>query len=237
MTGPLLSIDINADLGEGFPNDGRLLGLVTSTSVSCGAHAGDDETILSTLVSARLRGVAVGAHPGYAEREGFGRREQSMTADEVERLILGQVASLSRLARICKVDPRFVKPHGALYNQAQRDVEIARGVVAAMRVLGLPVLGQTGSALERLAAEGGVRFIGEGFPDRRYQPDGRLVPRTSPDAILHEPAEIEAQVVRFVREGVATLCIHGDDPRAVENAENVRSVLARNGISPRFWGS
>ena len=229
------SVDINSDLGEGFPNDHRLLALVTSASVSCGAHAGGRESILSTFTGASRLGVAVGAHPGYPDRAGFGRIEQTITANGVLRLIVGQFEGLNALAGEVGLTLQFLKPHGALYNQAQRDEEIARGVIAAASRLALPLLGQPASLLERLAVDSGVRFVAEGFPDRRYRADGRLVPRRQPDAMLHDPAEIEAQVVRFVAEGLSTLCIHGDDPRAMETAENVRAVLARHGIAPRFW--
>jgi UPF0271 protein len=228
------SIDLNADLGEGFPDDPALLARVSSASVSCGAHAGDPGTIRATLREARRRGVQVGAHPGYPDREGFGRRERSMTAAEVERLILAQFADLAAMAEEEGVTLGFVKPHGALYNQAQRQPEIAEGVVAALRGLALPVLGQPGSVLEARARAGPVRFIPEGFPDRRYGPDGRLVARGEPDAILRDPAEVEAQVVRLVGQGVIqTLCIHGDDPRAVENADTIRAALGRHGIETR----
>lgn len=230
------TIDLNADLGEGFPNDGRLLELVTSASIACGGHAGDRGTMMATLQRALMHGVAVGAHPGYADRATFGRREMKTTAQDVEKLVLEQVAELKRASRLLDHPIRFVKPHGALYNQAQRDDEVARGVIAAMKWLDLPLLGQPGSVLETLAAEAKIRFIAEGFPERRYQPDGRLVPRSQPDAVLHDPREIEAQVLRLASKGHATLCIHGDDPDAVAKAENVRGVLERHGIQPRFWG-
>jgi UPF0271 protein len=235
-TAHLSSIDLNADLGEGCPNDARLLDLVTSASVSCGAHAGDRETILATLSVAKARGVPVGAHPGYPDREGFGRVERDISTEGVTRLVVAQFENLAALAAEAGVALLFVKPHGALYNQAQRDEGIARGVVAAVGRIGLPVLGQPDSVLVRLAAESGVRYLAEGFPDRQYSPDGRLVPRSRPDAVLHEPAEVEAQVVRLVNQRLATLCIHGDDPSAVSNAENVRAVLARHGLAARFWG-
>jgi UPF0271 protein len=235
-TAKVSSIDLNADLGEGCPNDARLLDLVTSASVSCGAHAGDRETIQATLSAAKVRGVSVGAHPGYPDRDGFGRVERDIRTEEVTQLVVHQFGELSALADEVGVVLRFVKPHGALYNQAQRDEGIARGVVAAVRRIGLPVLGQPGSVLARLAAEAGVRYVAEGFPERRYGPDGRLVPRSRPDAVLHEPAEVEAQVVGLVTQRLETLCIHGDDPGAVAKAENVRAVLARHGLAARFWG-
>lgn len=225
------TIDLNADLGEGFPNDSAILDRVTSASVACGAHAGDRETIVRTLVEAKRRGVIVGAHPGYADRAGFGRREQSLSAAEVERLIVEQVNFLAEVADGVGLSLGFVKPHGALYNQAQRQAEVADGVVAALSRLRLPLLGQPGTILEARSRGACVRYITEGFPDRRYRDDGRLVPRSEPGAVLHEPKEIEAQVVRLVDQGVLTLCIHGDDPHAVANAETVRAILGRQGIA------
>ncbi len=230
------TIDLNADLGEGFPNDARILDLVTSASVSCGAHAGDRKTILATFSAAKTRAIPLGAHPGYPDRDHFGRVERSIEADEVTRLIVEQVGFLRALADEAGVTLQFVKPHGALYNQAQRDETIAGGVIAAVRALKLPVLGQPGSLLARLATEAKVRFITEGFPDRRYTAEGRLVPRNRPDALLRDPAEVHAQVIRFVAEGLATLCVHGDDPRAVENAQTIRAVLDRHAMAARFWG-
>jgi UPF0271 protein len=209
---------------------------VTSASVCCGAHAGTPEAILATLEEAARLGVAVGAHPGFADREGFGRRERVVSAVEVECLILEQVEGLAVLAGKVGVPLRFLKPHGALYNQAQRDLDVAEGVVAAASRLRSPVLGQPGSVLERKAREAGVRFVSEGFPDRRYRDDGRLVARGAPDALLVEPDEIAAQVARLVQEGLETLCIHGDDPRAVRNAEVLAGILQRDGCAARFWG-
>jgi 5-oxoprolinase (ATP-hydrolysing) subunit A len=232
------TIDLNADLGEGCPNDRALLGLVTSASVSCGAHAGDADLIRRTLDAARDRLVAVGAHPGYPDRAHFGRREQTMSTDAVTALIVEQVAFLVELAADAGVPIRFLKPHGALYNQAQHQDAIARGVVDAAAELNLPLLGQPGTALERLASERGVRHIAEGFPDRRYRDDGSLVPRSEPDAILHDPAEMQAQVLNLASGGrLATLCIHGDDLRAVDSARLVRRILEGQGIGLRSFAA
>ncbi len=229
-------IDLNADLGEGCPNDRLLLGLVTSASIACGAHAGNRGGILQTLGDARDRGVALGAHPGYPDREHFGRREQTMAVNAVSAMIVDQAGFLAELAAEAGVAIRFLKPHGALYNQAQRQDEVARGVVDAAAGLGLPLLGQPGTLLERLASARGIAYIAEGFPDRRYRDDGSLVPRSEPGAILHDPAEMEAQLVRLIAGGrMATLCIHGDDPRAVENARLVRRVLEDRGIVLRSF--
>jgi 5-oxoprolinase (ATP-hydrolysing) subunit A len=235
LPGIIRSMDLNADLGEGFPNDPALLELVTSASICCNVHAGSPDVIRRTLRQAAARGVVVGAHPGYRDREGFGRREQDMTWKEVQALILDQLGVIDTLAAEAGLKVRFLKPHGALYNQAQRQPEIALGVIATLgSIFPIPLIGQPGTLLERMAASRSLPYFAEGFPDRRYRDDGSLVPRSEPDAILHDPAEIEAQVLRLVNEGrVATLCIHGDDPRAVANAELVRSVLLRHGISIR----
>jgi UPF0271 protein len=228
------SIDLNADLGEGFPNDRALLERVTSASICCGAHAGDPASIRETLEIAQERGVVVGAHPGYPDRPGFGRRERSVTVREVERLVLDQLTMLQELAASVPLEIQFVKPHGALYNQAQRQEEIAQGIVSAVVRQKLPLLGQPGTVLERLANEHGARYIAEGFPDRGYRDDGTLIPRGQSGAMLANLDEIEAQVMRLVATGrFATLCIHGDEPEAVANADRVRHFLIRNQIEIR----
>jgi UPF0271 protein len=242
LSGPATrrTIDLNADVGEGCPNDAILLDgdLVTSASVACGGHAGDRAGICRTLGYARDRGIVVGAHPGYPDREQFGRREQQMSSDAVTTLILDQVAFLVELAAEAGVAIRFLKPHGALYNQAQRQDEIARGVVEAAAELGLLLLGQPGTLLEGLAIDRGIRYVAEGFPDRRYRPDGSLVPRGEPDAVLQDPDELLLNVSRLVWQGrVATLCIHGDDPRAVDNARLVRQFLEAQRIVVRSFAS
>jgi 5-oxoprolinase (ATP-hydrolysing) subunit A len=230
-------IDLNADLGEGFPNDRNLLELVTSASICCGAHAGSPEVIRQTLRDASACKVVVGAHPGYQDREGFGRRDQKLAPSVVRQLILDQLGTLIRLAAQINVEVVYVKPHGALYNQAQRQLDVAVPVVLAAGIFGLPLLGQPGTVLEAEALERGVPFVPEGFPDRRYDASGSLVPRSEPGAILDDPAEIEAQVLRLVSEGrVATLCIHGDDPRAIANAQLVRRITNEHGIVVRSFG-
>jgi len=230
------AIDLNADLGEGLPNDRALLGLVTSASICCGAHAGSVDVIRRTLGDARDRGVVVGAHPGYPDREGFGRRDQKLSSEQVEALITDQVSDLVGLAREAGVSIQYLKPHGALYNQAQRQEPIARGVVAAAVALDLPLLGQPDALVETLCLERRVRYVTEGFPDRRYRDDGSLWPRSEPGAILVESEEVAQQVLWLVAEGrVATLCIHGGDPRAVANAELVRSVLTSHRIAVRSF--
>lgn len=229
-------IDVNADLGEGFANDRSLLDLVTSASICCGAHAGTPGAIRQTLCDAIARGVRIGAHPGYPDRAGFGRREQKLSTLEVKDLVSSQITELMSLAAEVETHVLYLKPHGALYNQAQRDPAAAGAVVMAARHFGLPLLGQPGSLLETEARDHGVAYVAEGFPDRRYRADGSLAPRSEPGALLHEPQEIEEQVIRLVREGrVATLCIHGDEPGAVASAELVRLVLKQHGIAVRSF--
>ena len=233
---PGRAIDLNADLGEGCQSDRDLLQRVTSASICCGAHAGDPASIRQTLRSAADCAVVIGAHPGFADRQGFGRREQVVTTGEVERLILEQVETLRILAFEVDLPIRFLKPHGALYNQAQSQEPVAQGVLLAAGRLDIPLLGQPGTLLERLAKAQGVRYIPEGFPDRRYRAPDALVPRTEPGAVLHDPDEIELQVIRLVEEGrVATLCVHGDEPGAVANADLIRRILGRNGIAIRSF--
>ena len=227
------TVDLNADLGEGFPDDRLLMEKITSASVCCGAHAGDGPTIMRTLEYARQCGVIVGAHPGFPDREGFGRREWRATASEVESLILEQVEFLRGLSDRVGLSVRFLKPHGALYNQGQREAAIADGIIRAAIRLGLPLLGQPGSLLQGAAIRAGHRYVVEGFPDRRYRVDGSLAPRSEPGALIQDLDELEEQVGRLIGGGIETLCIHGDDPAAVANADRVRHVLNASRITIR----
>jgi UPF0271 protein len=223
-------IDLNADLGEGCPWDVPLLDRVSSASVCCGTHAGDLPTARRTLAEAVARGVVVGAHPGYFDREGFGRRERELDERTLHGQILEQVRDLSAIAAELGARLQFLKPHGALYNQAQRSERHAKAVVSAARDLDLRLLGQPGSVLEVWARREGVRFVPEGFADRGYDADGRLIPRGEPGAVLSDPALIEAQVLRLIDQGIMTLCVHGDDPQAVALADRVRQLLDRAGV-------
>ena len=224
-------IDLNADLGEGCPWDEALLARVSSASVSCGAHAGTPAAIEQTLRWAADRAVVIGAHPGYADRDGFGRRDQDLTDRQIGTLITDQLDQLTEWAGAIGATIRFVKPHGALYNQAQRDARTAMALVSTLIDRGLPILGQPGSEVAGTARSLNVRFVTEGFADRRYRADGNLVPRTEPGAVLHEPAEIRAQVLSLIDRGIDTLCVHGDDPRSVELADLVRDTLEAAGVT------
>ncbi len=225
------SIDLNCDLGEGCPFDADLMPLISSANIACGFHAGDPATMLATLTAAVRHGVQIGAHPGFPDREGFGRREMQRTAEQTYGDCVYQIGALNGLAKALSGTVAYLKPHGALYNMACRDDMVAQPVIAAAEVFGLAVLGLPGSRLEALCA-GRVPFISEGFADRRYLPDGSLVPRSRPDAFVHDPAEAVRQAEWLVRErGVQTLCVHGDNPQALAFVRSLREELARLGIA------
>jgi UPF0271 protein len=228
-----MEIDLNCDLGEGCPFDAELMPLITSANVACGFHAGDPATAHATLALAARHGVQAGAHPSFNDRESFGRRELAVGEQQVFEECVYQVGALAGLARAVGVALAYVKPHGALYNMACRDDAYARPVVRAAEVFGLSVMGLPGSRLEAASA-GHVRFVPEGFADRRYQPDGSLVPRGRPDAFVEGPTEAVTQAERLLREGtVRTLCVHGDNEQAVAFVRALREALAQKGIVVR----
>ena len=230
-----MQIDLNSDLGEGCGLDADLMPLITSANICCGFHAGDPSTAHAALKLAAKHGVQVGAHPGYTDRANFGRQELALSEEAIFELCLYQVGALAGLARSAGVALRYLKPHGALYNQACRDDAYARPIVKAAEVLRLPVMALPGSRLESLCS-GGVGFIAEGFADRRYQPDGTLVPRHRSDAFVHDVDEAVAQADRLMRDhGVRTLCVHGDNPQALEFVRGLRDAFTRRGISLRAF--
>ena len=188
------SVDLNADLGEGEPSEGELLKLVSSANIACGFHAGDPSSMTASILAARDAGVAVGAHPSLSDRENFGRKELPVSTNEVFALVAYQVGAFLGIATSLGVRPNHVKPHGALYNMAARDPAladaVAHGVLAVDRSLFLFAPG--GSALARAGEAVGLRIAREAFADRNYQPDGSLVPRTQPNALLHDAGEAES---------------------------------------------
>jgi UPF0271 protein len=220
-----MDVDLNCDLGEGGAFDAELIPLVTSVNVACGFHAGDAATAYAAVVLAARHGVQVGAHPSFPDREHFGRQEMERSEPRVFEDCLYQIGALAGLARAAGVELGHVKPHGALYNMACRNDGYARPVVAAAATFRLPVLGLPGSRLEALSA-GKCSFVGEGFADRRYLADGSLVPRTRPDAFIESPADAVGQVVWLLRDKVVqTICVHGDNPRALEFVRELREKL------------
>jgi len=230
-------IDLNADLGEGAGTDADLMPLITSANVCCGAHAGGPELIWETVQLAHESGVTVGAHPGFADREHFGRRELTVNAVEVFVLCLYQLGGMIALSKATGKPVRYLKPHGALYNQAMRDDEIASGLFDAAGEFGeLAVVGLPGSEVEKYAARYDSKFVPEGFADRRYRPDGSLVPRGEPDAMIHDPKEAVDQVEWLIgKQQVRTICVHGDTPGAVEFVKAVRGFLLDRGHELRAF--
>jgi UPF0271 protein len=225
-------LDLNADLGEGVTDDEGLIGVVTSANVACGRHAGDEATMRRVCAAATRSGVVVGAQVSYDDRAGFGRRAMDVAHDDLRLLVADQVAALSGIARSCGTDVSYVKPHGALYNRVVDDEDQARAVLAGSG--DLPVLGLPGSVLLALAAASGRRTVTEGFPDRGYTPEGRLVPRDQPGALVEDPAAIAANAVRLGAE-VQSVCVHGDSPGAVAAARAVRSALLDAGFEVVAW--
>ncbi len=228
-----MSIDLNCDLGEGCPHDAELMPLITSANVACGFHAGDAATAHAALRLAVQHDVQVGAHPGFPDREHFGRRELQRTETQIFEDCVYQIGALAGLARAVGISLRYVKPHGALYNLACRDDAYARPIVEATYLFGLDLMALPQSRLEALSA-GRCAFIREGFADRRYLPDGSLVPRSQPDAFVKDTDEAVRQAEWLLGEhGVRTLCVHGDNPQAVVFVRALRQALLEQGIAIR----
>jgi UPF0271 protein len=238
-------IDLNADVGEGFGSDTELIALVSSVNIACGAHAGDPETMRGTIELALKHGAAIGAHPGFADRENFGRKEMVLPPGEAGRLVVGQVASLEKIAAALGARVGHVKLHGALYNMAARDEKLAREVAGALRESGGDwiLVGLAGSRLVSAGRAMGIRVAQEAFADRLYRNDGSLTPRSEKGAVIADEAAAVGQAVRIASEGLVTasdgaavpvkadtLCIHGDSPGAVTFARRIRAGLAAAGI-------
>ncbi|HKN74339.1 MAG TPA: 5-oxoprolinase subunit PxpA [Candidatus Acidoferrum sp.] len=251
MTSTRLKIDLNCDMGE-MPEaivDGTqeaLMQSITSANVACGGHAGDDETMRLTIEQALRRGVAVGAHPGYPDRENFGRLELKMSPTEVANFVHEQVRALAQVAECCGAPVVHVKPHGALYNQAVRDralaMAITQGVGRWRRDIVL--VGLAGSQMLDVFREAGFAVAAEAFADRRYEPDGTLRSRKFEDALIRDPERAARQALGIVERGVVTasdgsevaaaaqtICIHGDTPGATEIAAEVARVLRGAGVT------
>lgn len=244
------SIDLNSDVGENsagrvVSDDAAMLQIVTSANVSCGFHAGTPEGIRTTLATAVREGVVIGAHPSYQDAENFGRTEMDLDPATLQAHIEYQLGALGALAAAVGGRMAYVKPHGALYNTIARDERQARVAVAAIRAIdpGLVLLGLSGGVVLSVARRAGLRAVAEAFADRAYLPDGRLVPRTQPDAVLHDPDAVAERMVRLVAEGVVpaadgtpvridaeSICVHGDSPGAVAMAEQIRRMLQAAGI-------
>jgi 5-oxoprolinase (ATP-hydrolysing) subunit A len=248
-----MHIDLNCDMGESFGrytlgDDAAMLDVVTSANIACGLHAGDPEVMRHTVALAAARQVAIGAHPGYPDLQGFGRRAMALSPEELEASLIYQLGALAGFAVVSGVPLVHVKPHGALYNTAARDdvtaMAVARAVISFDPTLILVTL--PGSMLAAAATSLGLRVAHEGFADRAYQDNGALVPRERPGAVLDDPETVGARAVRMVTEGLVTtitgktiplrldtLCIHGDTPNAPQIARDLRQVLEQAGVEVR----
>lgn len=249
----MAGIDLNADLGEGFGvwrlgDDDAMLGIVTSANVACGFHAGDPAGLLRVCRSAAERGVRIGAQVGYRDLAGFGRRFIDVAAEDLVADVVYQIGALQAIAHAAGSVVSYVKPHGALYNTIVTNHEQAAAVASAVHLADatLPVLGLAGSVFFDEAARLGLHTVAEAFADRAYRPDGRLVSRREPGAVLHDPAAVAQRVATMVSSGILTatdgtqipvsvesVCVHGDSPGAVQIASAVRDRLEAAGVDIR----
>ncbi|SCX71575.1 LamB/YcsF family protein [Variovorax sp. EL159] len=246
-----MNIDLNSDLGESLGvwrmgDDAAMLGIVSSANVACGFHAGDPAGILRTLRQAKERGVAVGAHVAYRDLVGFGRRNMDVDSADLRADVIYQIGALKGLAAAAGTTVRYVKPHGALYNTIAHDERQARDVIAAIREIdpNLCLVALAGSPLLGWAEAQGLRAVAEAFADRAYTPQGTLVSRREPGAVLHDAQDVAERMLRLASEGVVTaidgsvvriqadsVCVHGDSPGAVEMARRVRERLEAAGVT------
>ena len=246
-------IDMNSDLGESFGtyvlgDDEAVLKAVSSANVACGFHAGDPQVMEATVKRCARHGVSVGAHPAHPDLQGFGRRTLDCTPQEAYTNCLYQIGALRAFCDAAGVRLAHVKPHGALYNQAAKNPALAEAIARAVKDAGgdLVLLGLAGSAFDGAAEAAGVPYAAEAFADRGYRTDGSLVPRSQPGALIHDPQEAAARVVRMATEGKVTsvegteiafrphsLCFHGDTPEAVEMALAARAALEAAGVQVR----
>lgn len=241
-----LRVDLNADLGEGAGHDDELFDLITSANIACGFHAGDADSMRKAVEAGKSQGVAVGAHPSFFDRENFGRKELDVSADDVREGVKYQLGVFAAIADAAGVKPSHVKAHGALYNMAARERALAHAIARAVAHFDptLIVFALPNSELAAAAGAHGLRVAREVFADRNYMADGSLVPRSRPDALLHDPSEAAIRVLRMLRERLVravdgsdvplaadTICVHGDMPGAVAFARKLREALESAGVT------
>ncbi len=251
-----MSIDLNCDMGESFGayrigEDEKIISYISSANIACGYHAGDPLVMDRTVQLAKEHGVAVGAHPGFPDLLGYGRRVLETQPGEVKRYVLYQVGALAAFCRVNKVELQHVKPHGALYNLAARDEKIAREIIEAVLAYDprLILVALSGSLLAEMAGSAGLKVAREVFPDRAYLADGRLAPRRLPGAVIHEVEQVGERVIRLISRGTVislegqeielkadTLCLHGDTPGAWLLAKTIGEVLNEAGIPIQSLG-
>jgi len=243
-----VSVDLNADLGESSGHDAELFELISSANIATGFHAGDSDTMHAAISAAKKHQVAAGAHPSFFDRENFGRKELTIPNEEVFDAVAYQLGIFQAIASALDVQPNHVKPHGALYNMAVRDQKLADAIARAIASVDpkLILLAPNKSELARAGEAHGLQIAREMFADRNYLSDGWLVPRTRPDALLHDPKQAAERVLRMLRDGKVrsvegrdvyvrgeTICVHGDTPGAVEFARELRARLEREGVTIR----
>jgi UPF0271 protein len=251
----VVAVDLNADLGEGFGvwrlgDDDAMLAIVTSANIACGFHAGDPAGLLRVCRAAARRGVAIGAQVSYRDLAGFGRRFIDATAEDLSADIIYQIGALQALAHAAGTTVSYVKPHGALYNTiVHHEVQAAAVALAVQSVdPALPVLGLAGSVFFTAAERIGLRTVPEAFADRAYRPDGQLLARTEPGAVLHDPQQIADRLAAMLETGTVTasdgstiaihaesVCVHGDSPGAVQIATAVRDRLTADAVDLRAF--
>ena len=246
------SIDLNCDMGESFGNytigmDEAVMPYITSANIACGWHAGDPLVMDATVRSAKAHGVGAGAHPGYPDLMGFGRRKMNLNPEEIRQYLTYQIGALQAFCRVHDVTLRHVKPHGALYLDAVESPETARAVAEAITGLDpelrfVALAGKKGETMRRMGEELGLKVVFEAFPDRAYTPEGTLVPRSQPGAVISDPEVVAARALDMARgfvvasDGsrieleVQTLCVHGDNQTAVDLVKEIRSRLEADGI-------
>ncbi|WP_280190412.1 LamB/YcsF family protein [Delftia sp. PS-11] len=245
-----MKMDLNSDLGESLGawrmgDDAAMLDIVSSANVACGFHGGDPAGILHTLRAARARGVTVGAHVSYPDLIGFGRRNMDVASPDLVAGIIYQIGALQGLAHVAGTEVRYVKPHGALYNTIAHDRRQAEDVIAAIRAIdpALVLVALAGSPLIDWARDAGLTVVAEAFADRGYTPEGALVSRREPGAVLHDVDQIAARMLTLVRDGVVravdgsdvriaadSICVHGDSPGAVAIARHLRQRFEQEGV-------
>ena len=239
-------VDLNADLGEGAGHDDELFELISSANIATGFHAGDADTMHAAVSAAKAHGVAVGAHPSFFDRENFGRKEIEVSAEEVFDAVVYQLGVFQAIAAALGMQANHVKPHGALYNMATRDENLAEAITRAIASVDptLILFAPDRSVLARAGEAKQIRIAREVFADRNYLANGSLVSRTRPDALLHDPEEAAARVLRMLGEGkvksvdgtdvdvrAETICVHGDNPGAVEFSRILRARLEAEGVA------
>jgi len=252
----MTSVDLNSDLGESFGafkigNDEKVLEFISSANVACGFHAGDHNVIMDTVRIAHGLGVGIGAHPGFPDLSGFGRREMNMSPEEIFNLVVYQVGAIQGVANVFHTKVQHVKPHGALYNLASKNAEIADAIAKAVYAVNpnLVLFGLAGSELVRAGEEVGLKVAQEVFADRTYQPDGSLTSRTEPIAMIHDVDLAVTRVIRMVKEGKVTavdgqdisiqadtICVHGDEPEALQFVRKLREHLLASSIKIQNFG-